>query len=139
MIQHLHSILCGRSIIDKSSGMASYIDIIEGVTLKDSKSIILPFFTLVSKFWVRDGIENDQTLEVEVSRHIADKKRIILQEMNFPLDIKGENILIQLEVENLTLEETGLWEIEVRFKLRNNGKWKKGTTIPLKVTAEKKI
>jgi hypothetical protein len=118
--------------------MASYVDIIEGVNLKDQKVLTLPPFTLVSKYWVKDGIASDQTLNVEVSRKIAGKtNRTVLQEMSFPLDTKGENILIQLDVENLVLEEAGLWEIEVRWKLKDNGSWKKGTTIPLKVDVGK--
>ncbi len=138
MIQHLHSILCIRSIIDQSTGMASYIDIIEGLTLQDTDQLQLPPFTLVSKFWVKNGLQDDQTLQVEVSRKITDKqKRHILKVMDFSLDEKGTNILLQLSIENLVLEKIGIWEIEVRWRIMGSKNWKKGTTIPLNISIEK--
>lgn len=137
MIQHLHSIICVRSILDKNRGLASYVDIIEGVTLKKSKILSLPPFTLVSKYWVKDGIEDGQTLEIEFSKKKSTQtKRNVLQEMSFPLERKGENILIQLEVNNLAIEEAGLWEFEVRWRLKESGNWKKGAVIPVKVSTE---
>lgn len=137
MIQHLHSIICDRSIIDKSTGLASYIDIIEGISLEKSDKYTLPLFLLVSKFWIKDGIKDNLILEVEVSRKKeSETKRIPLKHMEFPLDRKGENILIQLEIKNLVLEDAGVWEFDVRWRIKDTGSWKKGAVIPLKVSID---
>ena len=78
MIQHLHSLFCIRPILDKNTGLASYIDIIEGMKMKIKvgKAITLPPFNLISKFWIEDGIEDNQTLIVELSRKKAGQIRI---------------------------------------------------------------
>ncbi len=140
MIQHLHSIICVRSILDKNTGLASYIDVIEGITLTESEKITLPPFTLVSKFWIKNGIEDNKILDIEVLRRKTGKTRsILLQEMSFPIEKKGENILINLEVQNLTLESAGLWEFEIRWRIKDVGNWKKGSIIPLNVIIQKNL
>lgn len=140
MIQHLHSLICGRSILDSTTGLASYIDIYEGITVNNPDHLRLPIFYLVSRFWVKEKIGDGQILLVEVSRSLPSKskKRIVMQEMDFPLEKKGETFQLNLEVENLVVEETGLWEFEVRWKLKNAGNWKKGASIPIHVKSKKK-
>lgn len=134
MIEHLHSLICGRLILDKNTGLASYIDIIEGITLRDPNNFKLPLFSLVTKFWIKDGIEDDQILEVKVSRKKNKKgKWINLQTIQIPLDKKGENALVELKVENLDIEEPGLWVFDVKWRLKDSGNWKKGANIPFKV------
>jgi len=135
MIKHIHSLICGRSIVDRNTGLSSYIDVIEAIVLKKAEKILLPRFTLISRYGVKDGIADNQELEVEVSRKKSGaSKRIKLQSMSFPLTEKGESILVQLDVMGLILENDGLWEFDVRWKLKDSGKWKKGTSIPLKVS-----
>lgn len=141
MIQHLHSIICGRVIIDKSTGLASYIDIIEGVHLKDPKNFKLPLFSLVTKFWVKDGLADNQILEVKISKKKTGKTNWKdLQTLHIPLEQKGENLLIDLKVENLDIEEIGLWEFEIKWRLKDGGNWKKGAIVPFNVSnTESKI
>lgn len=139
MIQHLHSIACVRALIDSNSGMPSYIDIIDGITLSSSEKLKLPPFVLVSKFWVKSHPVKEQKLMVEVSRKFGQKSnRIVMQEMDFEVGGKGENILIQLGIENLVVEEAGIWEFEVRWKLSDDKNWRKATSVPISVKIENK-
>jgi len=135
MIQHLHSIICGRVIIDKSTGLASYIDIIEGVHLKDPKNFKLPLFSLVTKFLVKDGLADNQILEVKISKKKTEKTNWKdIQTLHIPLEQNGENLLIDLKVENLDIEEIGLWEFEIKWRLKDGGNWKKGAIVPFNVS-----
>ena len=135
MIEHLHSLICGRVIIDRNTGLASYIDIIEGVNLKDPKNFKLPLFSIVSKFWVKDGIGDDQILEIKISKKKSEKNKLEeLQIVEIPLDRKGDNFLLDLKVGNLDIKETGLWVFDIKWRLKDSGTWKKGAIIPFKVS-----
>jgi len=135
MIEHLHSLICSRVIIDRNSGLASYIDIIEGVTLKEPKNFKLPIFSIVTKFWVKNGIGDDQILEIKISKKKSKKNKLeVLQIVEIPLDKKGDNLLLDLKVENLDIKETGLWVFDTKWRLKDSGTWKKGATIPFKVS-----
>ena len=138
MIQHSHSLICVRPIIDQKTGAPSYIDIIEGVNLpKSDKGLRLPALNLMTRFWIRDGAEIGTGFEVEVSLIALDRKRRVLQVMKHEVDNKGENVLFHLEINNLSVEREGLYEFEVRWKADGGKRWKKGTIIPLKVSVNK--
>lgn len=135
MIQHLHTHACLRVLIDNNSGMASYIDLIDGISLSNPDNLKLPPFVLVSKFRRTEELSVNQKLLVEVSRKIHSKsKRTVMQVMDFEIGQKGENLLIQLAVENLVVEQAGDWELEVRWKLEKGKTSKKAASVPLGVS-----
>lgn len=135
MIEYLHSLICGRVIIDRNTGLASYLDIIEGVNLKDPENFKIPTFSIVAKFWVKDGIGDDQILEIKISKKKSEKNKLEeLQIIEIPLDKKGDNLLVDLKVENLDIKETGLWVFDIKWRLKDGGTWKKGSIIPFKVS-----
>ena len=134
MINHLHTLICGRVLLDNSTGLSTYLDIIEGITLKKSKLIKIPPFSLVSRFWIKDGLENNETLELNISRKIDGKtKEVAIQTIPLKLESKGSNILVDCKIENLVLETPGLWTFDVKWRIQGNSKWKKIDSIPFKV------
>lgn len=139
MIQHLHSIICGRTIVDRHSNLASYIDILQEVTTRNADKIRIPSINIVSKFWVKEGIEDNQVLELKFLKKKNDKSKWNeIETIQLPLERKGDNLLIDFRIENLIFEESGLWEFEVRWKLKESHKWNKTPTIPFKVSVAAK-
>ena len=109
MLEHLHTLICLRPIIDAETRRSTYVDILENVTVQKSKEgIILPRFVLISKFWNVDGTHIDTTLELKIShRGPKDKRNKKITIFNIPIKKDGDILLAQMAINHLLINSAG--------------------------------
>ncbi len=140
MIQHMHSLLCVRAILDQNSGLGSYIDILDRLELVEQKDTIrLPPFNVISRYYISDDHEDNEDILIDISRkNPKTNKRTSVEKITVPIQKIGCPVLVQLEIANMTLENDGLWEFHIKWKQSSDKGWKKGTVIPLLVEYRKR-
>ncbi|HCC84501.1 MAG TPA: hypothetical protein DEP87_02365 [Candidatus Pacebacteria bacterium] len=154
MINHIWSVLCRKSVIDRDTNNISIFDVFEQLSVdakikenpdnnenKDNKKINLPIEYELISFWVKDSRQSPFHFKGDVKVEITNPKGLseksFEQVLEMPKDMK--RLRARMIINGLIIEESGIYNFIVSIKEPGNQKYKKVSEVPLEVIVNKEI
>lgn len=138
MIQHVWSVLCKHSVIDKDTNNISMFDILEqliinnGSGIKSNKTgVIIPIEYEIINFWTTDkkDVDNKSTMRVDIYNPEGKKEKTFEQKLEIP---KGNRRLrTRLQINGFLVKIPGIYVFEVSYL--QHDKYKKVAALPLEI------
>ena len=142
-----YSVLCQKSIIDKTTNNISLIDIIERLELKinassykqsskgnssKGKTLDIPLALELVSFWFNNNKTKDIDIKIEF---ISPSKKVLFEfKPNFKFDSTKKNLRTYVKILGLTLSnESGEYRFVIKYKNKSKSKYKVIDKIPLVV------
>ena len=134
MIDHIWSIVCQHSILDRDTNLLSIINVIEELTIKEqpepekSLGIVLELTSL----WVRSDFNVPGQ---GFARYVfASPSGQSIKEIEVDIDLtKFERLRSRGQFIGLSLLESGRYNFRVEFRENKEEEWKQISSIPIKV------
>ena len=125
-MKHIWSVLCQRSIIDRSSNTVSLIDVLEQLNInvspeqvakKSDEGIVIQINFDIVSFWTKDSNETKPAnFEVVVEFNDPDGKKLRSFNKSVEVAENYQRIRTQIRVPNLQVFQAGTHSIRIRIK-----------------------
>ena len=134
MIEHVWSVLCFETVIDKASNKISLHSIAEQVQImaKPMPKGILPIHLDLVSLWIRSDSEQPESGISRITFVSPSAKVMAISEPNIDL-LKTERARNVVQFEGIPLEESGRYLFRVELK-SSDDEWLQVASVPLSVT-----
>lgn len=145
-INHIWSILCKRSLLDKETNNISIFDVIEQVSItphyaepnkresfKTGKIITIPFEYELINLWERDKIGGVTEAEVIIDLYDPNNKLIQSIPSKLKFDANHRRMRVNNKVIGLIVTIPGIYRFKVKIKEKNQGGYRIASEIPLEI------
>lgn len=148
MINHIWSVLCRRSIVDRDTNNISIFDVFEQLTVeikirkganKNVSKINLPIDYELVSFWTKDIKDADFSYKGEVKAEIIGPSGAVEKVFEQPLEMPKEmkRLRTRLQIKGFVAEESKIYHFQVSFKEIGENKYKKVASVPLEIIVKK--
>lgn len=139
MVEHVWSVLCTRSIIDKSTNNASLLEILEQVTILEpiptgQQNIALALAFEIVSLWQRSNHDEPARGEGRIRIEMASGSQTLPQ---FQIDITPAGMHRRRSVyrmNGMPFDGFGVYKFVVELKDESTSQWKAVATIPLELS-----
>ena len=139
MIEHIWSVVCERTILDRDSNLISIINSLEELGIEgplEKKRILRVPIEIVS-FWVRSDIA--VPVKGLARYRFVSPSGDNVKDQNIDLDLSDfERLRTRVQFLNLNFPEPGIYHFQVAYRKNKKSSWKTVASIPLKINVIEK-
>jgi hypothetical protein len=134
MIEHVWSVLCSDSVIDRSTNNVSIFNVLEqiqAVTPREpEEGVTLPIRAQVVSLWHRVGTSQPEVGEARVVLQGPDEQ-VILRDAHV-LELTKSRLRTRLLINGLPIRSSASYAVVVEYR-QGEGSWNVATKLPLEV------
>jgi hypothetical protein len=139
MAEHIWSVLCSKSVIDKDTQQVSLFDVLEALHIQLEEPIKSPglirFATEVVSLWVRSERDAEETATTKCEVITPDGESVHAAEMALDFSEKRRFRSI-FRAEGFPLHGSGVYKFKVSVKDGASEEWRLAALLPIEVTVK---
>jgi len=134
MINHIWSVVCERTILDRVTNLISIINSLEELTVQGplEKNRMLAAPIEIISYWVRSDFAVPEKGQANYKFVTPSGETIKNKEIDIDL-LEYERLRSRIQFTNLNFPEPGLYQFQVDYRIDNDSVWETVVSIPLKV------
>ncbi|MEK7103001.1 MAG: hypothetical protein AAB870_01490 [Patescibacteria group bacterium] len=142
-MQHIWSVLCQKSIIDRESNLLSIIDCLEEINFTTEKniidSVVIPIEFQIINFWIIDNNLSSLTLKIDLLD--PDKSIISNYENSFAINKGALRFRSITKIQGITATKSGRYTFRISTKDNEKNLYNIMSELPLdiKITTAKSL
>ena len=135
MIEHIWSVLCSRSVIDRDSNNISLVEVIEQLQVTGSSAGVLPISLELVTLWSRSHPERAAKGLARLAVIAPDGSKSEPAEYQVNLT-SHQRLRGRARIQGLPIRGAGRYQFDVHIKVEGDEDWRKVASIPLDLSIE---
>jgi len=147
-MQHIWSVLCQNSIIDKDTNLFSLNNCIEELSIDIDRSkmpepqkdkIVIPIEFNIVNFWIDDDTTKERKFFVEIDLIDPDNKTLNTTSAEYIMKKGVKRFRNRIKAQGLSITKDGRYWFKIKMKEKKKDKFKEVGELPLDINISYKI